>query len=412
MGRRILFVPFGSEGDVNPLLWLAGKLAARGHEPVFLLTPHYGPLAARHGFEWYPIGAEEDFQRMASNPNLWKPLLGTWRVVAAMVESLPIYATAFQAAGGNFDLVVTSSFGLAASALAERAGIPRMMLHLQPACMRSVHDVPVFSAGVGWIRHLPDPFKRLAFRTIDVSLNRTLLPPLNRFRKSLGLPFLSDFYRDALFGSQGVALLFPDWFSAAQPDWPPHVRQYDFPIDPFTPSPLPPHLAEWLATGSPPILWTHGSANYYVDAQHTLALKVTKTLGERALLVSKQLPRTALPPDCLHLREIPFEQILPHCRAIAHHAGIGTTAKAFAAGIPQLALPLAHDQHDNALRIERAHAGRSAGLRRPPLRVANLLHDILTSREIAEGVRRCQHHMLQSVASSEALCADAEALMR
>jgi rhamnosyltransferase subunit B len=70
MPLRILFVPFGSEGDVNPLLWLAEGMAARGHEPTFLITPHYGRLVQQHGFSWAPIGTEEDFVRFARDPRV------------------------------------------------------------------------------------------------------------------------------------------------------------------------------------------------------------------------------------------------------------------------------------------------------------------------------------------------------
>ena len=41
------------------------------------------------------------------------------------------------------------------------------------------------------------------------------------------------------------------------------------------------------------------------------------------------------------------------CTAVAglvHHGGIGTSAQALAAGIPQLLMPQAHDQPDNAAR--------------------------------------------------------------
>ena len=40
-----------------------------------------------------------------------------------------------------------------------------------------------------------------------------------------------------------------------------------------------------------------------------------------------------------------------------HHGGIGTTSQAFAAGIPQLIMPLAHDEFDNAARVKRLGAG-------------------------------------------------------
>lgn len=35
---------------------------------------------------------------------------------------------------------------------------------------------------------------------------------------------------------------------------------------------------------------------------------------------------------------------------MVHHGGIGTLSQAFAAGVPQLIMPMAHDQFDNAAR--------------------------------------------------------------
>jgi len=40
-----------------------------------------------------------------------------------------------------------------------------------------------------------------------------------------------------------------------------------------------------------------------------------------------------------------------------HHGGIGTASQAFAAGIPQLITPFAHDQFDNAAHVERLGCG-------------------------------------------------------
>jgi UDP:flavonoid glycosyltransferase YjiC (YdhE family) len=41
-----------------------------------------------------------------------------------------------------------------------------------------------------------------------------------------------------------------------------------------------------------------------------------------------------------------------------HHAGIGTSAQSLAAGIPQLAMPMTHDQPDNAARLEKLGVAR------------------------------------------------------
>jgi UDP:flavonoid glycosyltransferase YjiC (YdhE family) len=384
---RILFSPFGSEGDVNPLLRLAALMAARGHRPEFLLTPHYGRLAEAHGFAWHPMGTQDDFERMAKNPDLWKPGIGTWEVARAMHASLPAYAEAFEAAGGEFDLAVVSSFGLAASALAEARGIPRLMLHLQPMVLRSHGDMPVPVAGGGWFCRAPAAVQDALFFCVDAVLNRTFLPPLNRFRAGLGLPPFRYFYRDALMRAEAVALLFPDWFAPPQPDWPAGIRAFDFPLADGPPAPLPPALAAWLDSGGPPVLWTHGSANVHLAASHALARTVAADVGGRHLLVGRSAPEFPLPDGMLHFPHVAFEDVFPRCRAVVHHGGIGTTSKAFAAGIPQVVIPLAHDQHDNAARVQRLGAGITS--RHRARDVARELRTVLSSSAIADTVARC-----------------------
>jgi rhamnosyltransferase subunit B len=60
----------------------------------------------------------------------------------------------------------------------------------------------------------------------------------------------------------------------------------------------------------------------------------------------------------------PFRQLLPLCGAVVHHGGIGTTAAALEAGCPQLVLPPAWDQPDNAARVAELGAGLVLGSRR------------------------------------------------
>jgi UDP:flavonoid glycosyltransferase YjiC (YdhE family) len=50
-------------------------------------------------------------------------------------------------------------------------------------------------------------------------------------------------------------------------------------------------------------------------------------------------------------------RLFPHCAAVVHHGGVGTVAKALATGTPQLILPRAFDQMDNAARVKRLGAG-------------------------------------------------------
>src|SRR5262249_22585177 len=84
-----------------------------------------------------------------------------------------------------------------------------------------------------------------------------------------------------------------------------------------------------------------------------------RLLGRRGLLLTKyqcHLPRP-LPSFVRHVEFAPFQQLLPHCAALVHHGGVGTVAKALATGTPQLVLPFAFDQADNAVRIQRMGVG-------------------------------------------------------
>jgi rhamnosyltransferase subunit B len=42
-----------------------------------------------------------------------------------------------------------------------------------------------------------------------------------------------------------------------------------------------------------------------------------------------------------------------------HHGGVGSSAQALRAGIPQLVVPHAYDQFDNAMRLRRLGVGRT-----------------------------------------------------
>ena len=83
----------------------------------------------------------------------------------------------------------------------------------------------------------------------------------------------------------------------------------------------------------------------------------------------------------------PFRQLLPLCGAVVYHGGIGTTAAALSAGIPQLILPLAWDQPDNAQRVLRLGVGARLGPRqRTTAHLATALARLMTTEMRA----RCQ----------------------
>jgi UDP:flavonoid glycosyltransferase YjiC (YdhE family) len=107
-----------------------------------------------------------------------------------------------------------------------------------------------------------------------------------------------------------------------------------------------------------------------------------------------------------HVAFAPFLELFPHCAAVVHHGGIGTVAKCFASGVPQLVLPIAFDQKDNAIRVKRLGAGDwvRAGRATGP-RVAELLKGLLTTE-----VKRRAEEIARRFAGEDALEAAADAV--
>jgi UDP:flavonoid glycosyltransferase YjiC (YdhE family) len=160
------------------------------------------------------------------------------------------------------------------------------------------------------------------------------------------------------------------------------------------------------------VVWTHGSANFFVQEFQAGALRVSRELGLRCLLVSLQAPAQPLPDTAFHCAHVRFEDLFPHCRAAVHHGGIGTTAKCIAAGIPQLIVPRSHYQPDNAQRITRLGLGGTVSYQKIGTRqVGRILQNLLESPSVRERCKEFQTRMA-SADPLTPLCEWAEEIAR
>jgi RimJ/RimL family protein N-acetyltransferase len=85
------------------------------------------------------------------------------------------------------------------------------------------------------------------------------------------------------------------------------------------------------------------------------------------------------PPGVEVLPWADHDELLPGCAAVVTHAGLGTTLRALAHGVPLLMLPLGRDQHVNATRVTELGAGirlpADAGMARIRAALSELLAD-------------------------------------
>lgn len=307
------------------------------------------------------LGTAEEFLATVNHPDLWHPRRSFNLIFEGMV--LPhlrlMYDTLMPHVIPGETVVVGSILAMAARCAHEKWHFPFTSVHLQPSVFRSVGDPPQL-AGIpnmqGWPPWLIHGMNRLA----DVFIDSKLAGPLNAFRTSLGLSPVRRILDQWWHSPQCVIGFFPEWFAAPQPDWPAHTRLVGFPLyDASSVEAPPPDLDVFLESGPPPIVFTPGSANSQGAAFFQASAETCKTLGCRGLFLTRfpeQVPLD-LPPTIRRFGYVPFSKVLPRAAALVHHGGIGTTAQAFAAGIPQLVTPLAHDQLDNAARIRRLGVG-------------------------------------------------------
>ena len=125
------------------------------------------------------------------------------------------------------------------------------------------------------------------------------------------------------------------------------------------PNGLPADAEAFLTSGDPPIAFTPGSSNVFGKQFFETAVAVCDRWQRRGILLtrfSEQIPEN-LPSSVRHFPYVPFRELLPRSAAVVHHGGIGSTAQKLAAGVPQLLMPLAHDQFDNAARLKRFGVG-------------------------------------------------------
>jgi len=217
---------------------------------------------------------------------------------------------------------------------------------------------------MGSAERWPKVAKRLCLGLMDKLADLKVGPGLNEFRASVGLAPVRHVASRWWHSPQRVVGLFPDWYAAPQPDWPPQAVLTGFPLyDEQGVTGLPAYLeaflAEAAAAGDPPVAFVPGSFNRQAHRFFAAAADACGRLRCRGILLTRypeQLP-SQLPCGVVHAGYAPFSALLPHVAALVHHGGIGTCAQALASGRPQLVMPMAFDQPDNAARLARLGVG-------------------------------------------------------
>lgn len=356
---HIIVIAVGTSGDVHPLLGLSRTFAKVGHRVSFCTSPAFAPAVERCGLRFLPFGTAEEYHAAVNNPALWNPrtsLKTLWKAVAARIR--PLFDLLEAEADGDA-IMAAHPWAFGARLLQEKHGVPLVSVQISPSTFLSARKPPIHKQ-FALPMFLPYPVRAGLLWAFDRGvLDRICASDINRIRSDLGLRPVKRIMGRWMHSPQGVLGLFPEWFAPPQADWPPKVTLTGFPLfDEAEFVDVDAELESFLADGPAPIVFTPGSTLVDGLSYYTAAAAALKELDCRGIFLARK--GTALPeltPNILARSYVPLSRLLPRARALVHHGGIGTASQAFAAGIPQLITPFAHDQFDNAARVESLGCG-------------------------------------------------------
>jgi UDP:flavonoid glycosyltransferase YjiC (YdhE family) len=389
-----ILVSLGTDGDVFPFVGLGIRLRSRGHRVTLVANEHYQARAVREGFAFRALVSNEETKELMGNPNIWHPvksaLVGArWgrRILQRQYDLLAELARDEDAMMVAYPPVFTARL------VQEKLSRHLVSVVVMPWMVLSMSAPPTMAGPLHLPRGAPGWVVKPYWRMLEAAANLLIGRHVSRIGRSLGLQPIRNIYRWS-FSRQLAIGLFPAWYAPPQPDWPSQMQLVGFPLfDGGPEGDLPRAVLDFCRAGQRPIAVTFGSGMTHGTRLFRAAIEACRLSGERCILLTRfghQLP-APLPPFVHHCDYAPFRKLFRHCSAVMHHGGVGTTAQAFAAGIPQLILPMAWDQPDNAVRVKRLRAGVWLSPNSSGVRMANALAGLMTPetrarcREVAAG---------------------------
>ena len=353
---RFLLTTVGTAGDVFPFVALARALKRRGHHVGLLANPYFEPRVLAAGVSFLPLGTEEGYRQAVSSPEIWDPRRG---LPTLMERLLPPLEESYASLVGHLKaetVVLTHPFFFAARIAREILPNTCITLLPSPMLLRSNYQSPVLH-GDRDLESMARPLKRLMWWMADrFYLDRIIGRGLNEMRKELGLSRISRPFNGWLFSPDQIIGLFPAWFAPVQPDWPNHLSLSGFLLSDRMEG-LSPEVARFLDAGSAPVVFTPATGVTDLERFRTAARECCRHLQVRGLFLAMDDDEGSV-EGFFCSRFAPLLEVLPRARALVHFGGIGTAAAAIATATPQLVIPRAYDQPDNAARITRLGLGR------------------------------------------------------
>lgn len=342
---------WGSDGDIRPIIALAGGLRKAGHEVTLSVASvdgkDYNALAGSLGFRIIhaPMPPGQDMLKSVNEiENLVDPL----KQVKVLMENhfVPyldgMYETAVEMAG-ECDLLVGHHLSGSLRAAADKTGRPYVPVFLCHSFIPSRNTAPHPFPPMGKF------LNGLLWKAANALVAPVITAHFNRLREKHGIAPLDDLFFTGWKSRELSLVAVSRHICESRPDWDESVQVcgfFDVPVSAEEWSP-PPDLREFLENGEPPVYFTFGSMTQFKPQEITgLMAKAAAFSGKRAIIQSHWDRVASVPEsrDVFRMTKAPHHNIFPHCALVVHHGGAGTSHSATYCGLPSVVVAHAFDQ--------------------------------------------------------------------
>lgn len=372
LSRHIVFATTGSLGDLHPFLAVGSELQRRGHRVTLATSAVHAPHVRAAGLAFRHMRPDPEntpaFHAQYMHPKTGGQFVYQHYLGPAIRQS---YADLTEATQDADMLVSQSLMALAAPLVAAKSGIPWISAVLQPMSFFSLHDRPNYLPlpFLSWLCGRYPQVHEQVFHYVRKH-TENWIRPVTQLRREIGVSQAQHPMYEGQHSSRCVLAMFSPLLGNARPDWPVSVIQTGTTLYAPGSAALPDDLAHFLAYQSRPlaIFTLSSAASNDAGDFYNESLAAAGALGLRALLITGGLAAShapaSLPAWARRIDYAAFEDVFPHASVIVHSGGVATSFKALCAGKPQVIVPHAHDQLDNAMRLCRLGSARMIGSRK------------------------------------------------
>jgi UDP:flavonoid glycosyltransferase YjiC (YdhE family) len=378
--KTFLFVLWEGGGNVPPILGVAKRIMARGHEAIVISDPCNEAEVRAAGCRFFAYSTAPHRNDKSANSTILKDYEASntiqgFKMFLDTIACGPALQYARDVLGVltscKVDAVVVNEALFGGCFAAEVMKLPCVML-IPGTCSFPAPGMPPpgMLPKKGLIGKLFDTMSSVIFKKLIAHG----LPSFNKARKELGLPQLTDIIEYTYsFPDRLLIMTSPDFEFPAK--FPANVRITGAILDdPFA------REKDSVPVADERKLILVGFSTTYQN-QGSILQNIIEAIGQlpyRALITLGPAMQTELkniPPNIMIRSFLPHSQVLAQCAAVVTHAGHGTLIRSLAFGVPLVCIPMGRDQTANAARV----VYRGAGIR---------LNKKAGAKKIAEAIRK------------------------